>query len=169
MNRLVLGCGYLGLRVARLWKSQGDEVYAVTRCQNNAELMKQEGIIPLIADITEPKSVSRLPKTDTVLFSVGMDRKKYDSVHNVYVNGLKNVLSGISEVPSQFIYISSTGVYGNFDGAWIDENSPTAPQGKEVRLALPRKRFFETVVSQPNPVSLDLPASTARNACPPKH
>ncbi len=127
MNRLVLGCGYLGLRVARLWKSQGDEVYAVTRCQNNAELMKQEGIIPLIADITEPKSVSRLPKTDTVLFSVGMDRKKYDSVHNVYVNGLKNVLSGISEVPSQFIYISSTGVYGNFDGAWIDENSPTAP------------------------------------------
>ena len=127
MNRLVLGCGYLGLRVARLWKSQGDEVYAVTRCQNNAELMKQEGIIPLIADITEPKSVSRLPKTDTVLFSVGMDRKKYDSVHNVYVNGLKNVLSGISEVPSQLIYISSTGVYGNFDGAWIDENSPTAP------------------------------------------
>ena len=127
MNRLVLGCGYLGLRVARLWRSQGDVVYAVTRCQNNAELMKQEGIIPVIADITERNTVSRLPLADTILFSVGMDRKKYDSVHDVYVNGLKNVLSGISQVPSQLIYISSTGVYGNFDGGWIDENASTIP------------------------------------------
>ncbi|MDA7875238.1 NAD-dependent epimerase/dehydratase family protein, partial [bacterium] len=125
MNRLVLGCGYLGLRVARLWRSQGDSVYAVTRCQNNAQRMKQEGIIPVIADITEPDSVQGLPQADTILFAVGMDRKKYDSVHSVYVDGLKNVLSGISIVPSQLIYVSSTGVYGNFDGAWIDENSPT--------------------------------------------
>ncbi len=127
MNRLVLGCGYLGLRVARLWRSQGDSVYAVTRCQNNAQRMKQEGIIPVIADITEPDSVQGLPQADTILFAVGMDRKKYDSVHSVYVDGLKNVLSGISIVPSQLIYVSSTGVYGNFDGAWIDENSPTDP------------------------------------------
>ncbi|MDB4399709.1 SDR family oxidoreductase [bacterium] len=127
MNRLVLGCGYLGLRVARLWRSQGDSVYAVTRCQNNAQRMKQEGIIPVIADITEPDSVQGLPQADTILFAVGMDRKKYDSVHSVYVEGLKNVLSGISIVPSQLIYVSSTGVYGNFDGAWIDENSPTDP------------------------------------------
>jgi nucleoside-diphosphate-sugar epimerase len=127
VNRLVLGCGYLGLRVARLWRSQGDSVYAVTRCQNNAQRMKQEGIIPVIADITEPDSVQGLPQADTILFAVGMDRKKYDSVHSVYVDGLKNVLSGISIVPSQLIYVSSTGVYGNFDGAWIDENSPTDP------------------------------------------
>lgn len=102
-------------------------MYAVTRCQNNAQRMKQEGIIPVIADITEPDSVQGLPQADTILFAVGMDRKKYDSVHSVYVDGLKNVLSGISIVPSQLIYVSSTGVYGNFDGAWIDENSPTDP------------------------------------------
>ena len=127
MNRLVLGCGYLGLRVARLWKSKGDDVYAVTRSKINAEKFEKEGIIPVIADITESHTVKELPKAETILFSVGMDRKKYDSVHDVYVNGLKNVLSGIKAPPSQLIYVSSTGVYGNFDGAWIDENSPTNP------------------------------------------
>lgn len=127
MNRLVLGCGYLGLRVARLWKSKGDDVYAVTRSKINAEKFEKVGIIPVIADITESHTVKELPKADTILISVGMDRKKYDSVHDVYVNGLKNVLSGIKAPPSQLIYVSSTGVYGNFDGAWIDENSPTNP------------------------------------------
>ena len=127
MNRLVLGCGYLGWRVARLWRSQGDDVYAVTRSQNNAKHMKQEGIIPVIADITDPETVKALPQADTILFSVGMDRTKYDSIYDVYVNGLKNVLGGIAETPNQLIYISSTGVYGDFDGAWIDEASPTDP------------------------------------------
>lgn len=127
MNRLILGCGYLGLRVARSWKSEGNNVYAVTRSQSNAQRMKQEGIIPVIADITEPDSLKGLPQADTILFSVGMDRKKYDSVFSVYVDGLKNVLSAISMVPAQLIYVSSTGVYGNFDGAWIDEDSPTTP------------------------------------------
>ncbi len=127
MKRLILGCGYLGWRVARLWRAQGDDVYAVTRSQNNATLMKQEGIVPVIADITDPETVKALPQADTILFSVGMDRKKYDSIHDVYVNGLKSVLGGITETPSQFIYISSTGVYGDFDGAWIDEDSPAVP------------------------------------------
>ncbi len=127
MNRLVLGCGYLGWRVARLWRSQGDNVYAVTRSQNNAKRMKQEGIIPVIADITDPETVKALPQADTILFSVGMDRKKYDSIYDVYVNGLTSVLGGIAEAPDQLIYISSTGVYGDFDGAWIDEDSPANP------------------------------------------
>lgn len=142
MNRLILGCGYLGSRVARSWKSQGDSVYAVTRCQNNAQRMKQKGITPIIADITEPDSVKRLPQADTILFSVGMDREKYDSVFSVYVDGLKNVLAGISKAPAQLIYISSTGVYGNFDGAWIDENSPTTPAREGGKACLAAEKYL---------------------------
>jgi nucleoside-diphosphate-sugar epimerase len=137
-----LGCGYLGSRVARSWKSQGDSVYAVTRSQNNAQRMKQKGITPIIADITEPDSVKRLPQADTILFSVGMDREKYDSVFSVYVDGLKNVLSGISKAPAQLIYISSTGVYGNFDGAWIDENSPTTPAREGGKACLAAEKYL---------------------------
>ena len=144
MNRLVLGCGYLGSRVARSWLSDGDNVYAVTRCPDNARRMKQEGMIPVIADITEADSVKELPHADTILFSDGMDRKKYDSVHSVYVDGLKNVLSGISMAPSQLIYISSTGVYGNFDGAWIDENSPTDPAREGGKACLAAEKLLQS-------------------------
>jgi len=144
VNRLVFGCGYLGFRVARLWKSQGDDVYAVTRSLTNAKIMEKEGIIPVIADITKSDTVQGLPHADTILFSVGMDRKRYDSVHAVYVDGLKNVLSGISQAPSQFIYVSSTGVYGNFDGAWIDENSPTDPAREGGKACLAAENFLQT-------------------------
>jgi nucleoside-diphosphate-sugar epimerase len=140
VNRLVFGCGYLGSRVARSWLSDGDNVYAVTRCPDNARRMKQEGMIPVIADITEADSVKELPHADTILFSVGMDRKKYDSVHSVYVDGLKNVLSGIS----------------------------TARQEKAVKLALPLKNFFKAVGSRPNLPSSGLPEFTALNAFPQK-
>ena len=34
MRRLVVGCGYLGERVARIWRQAGDEVYATTRGPN---------------------------------------------------------------------------------------------------------------------------------------
>jgi uncharacterized protein YbjT (DUF2867 family) len=39
MAKLILGCGYLGRRVARLWLAAGEEVYAVTRSAERAELL----------------------------------------------------------------------------------------------------------------------------------
>jgi nucleoside-diphosphate-sugar epimerase len=43
----------------------------------------------------------------------------------VYLDGLQNVLSSESFTPRRIIYISSTSVYGQEDGSWIDETSPT--------------------------------------------
>ena len=85
---------------------------------------------PLALDITETATVEQLKaiEFDTVVVAVGMDRKRYDSVHNVYVGGLKNVLQNLSNNIGQLIYVSSTGVYGNFGGEWVDESSPTDPQ-----------------------------------------
>lgn len=64
---------------------------------------------------------------DTVVVAVGMDRSRYTSVHDVYVGGLKNVLQNLGNEVGQIIYISSTGVYGDFGGEWVSESSPTNP------------------------------------------
>lgn len=133
MNRLIIGCGYLGSRVAEIWKNQGDKVFLMTRNADRAVALKNQDFSPIQADITQPESLSTLgtlPPMDTILFAVGMDRSRYKTVHEVYVDGLQNVFNALrpAAFPEQFIYVSSTGVYGNADGNWLDEDSSTDPQ-----------------------------------------
>lgn len=132
MAKLVVGCGYLGRRVANLWNANqpdSEPVYALTRSDSTAEEFRAAGLKPIVGDITVPESLGAPPVVDTTLFAVGMDRSRYSDIRAVYVEGLQNVLQWLAPVNenSRLIYISSTGVYGNFDGDWIDESSPTNP------------------------------------------
>lgn len=132
MKRLIFGCGYLGLRVAKRWIESGDSVFAITRNPERAPELERLGLRPIVADITNSNSLSELPIVDTVLFAVGMDRSKYSDIRLVYVEGLKHAIDALSKSLSdetgQFIYVSSTGVYGDFGGDWVDENSATQPE-----------------------------------------
>jgi nucleoside-diphosphate-sugar epimerase len=127
MTKLIFGCGYLGSRVARRWQAQGEEVFVVTRSGQRAREFSAEGLRPIVADVLRPDSLTRLPKADTVLFAVGYDRSSGASIYDVYVAGLRDVLASLSDDTRRFIYISSTGVYGQSLGESVDETSPTEP------------------------------------------
>lgn len=127
MEKLIFGCGYLGLRVARAWRAAGDDVFCVTRKPERAESLREEGLRPIVADITRPKSLAGLPAAETVLFAVGHDRTAGLPIREVYVDGLRNVLRALPLGTGRLIYVSSTGVYGQTDGLWVDEDSPCEP------------------------------------------
>ena len=137
MAKLIFGCGYLGSRVARRWLDAGETVFAVTRTDNRAATFAEQGIRPIVADVTQADSLGSLPAADTVLFAVGFDRNAGPSMREVYVQGLRNVLSALPPATRRFIYISSTGVYGQTDGRWVDEDSDCHPtrEGGRVTLA----------------------------------
>ncbi len=114
--------------MARLWKVRGFEVTVVTRNQSNADRFDKLGYQACVADITQPDSLACVPNhADVVLFSVGFDRARYNDIRDVYVDGLQNVLSHLQLFSGQFVYISSTGVYGQCDGQWVDESTSTEP------------------------------------------
>ena len=130
---LVVGCGYLGKRVADQWVGDGHLVYAITRSPERATSFRKDGLRPIVADITQPDTMPTLPHVETILYAVGYDRQARPSMREVYVDGLANVLDRIPDIPGRIIYISSTGVYGQTDGAWVDEESkcePTREGGK---------------------------------------
>lgn len=143
MDRLVFGCGYLGRRVADTWHNAGDRVYAVTRCKQRAALLHDAGFLPLIADVTQPESLSDLPQVDTVLYAVGMDRSTEHSITDVYVGGLENVLEQLPPPRGRLVYISSTGVYGQNAGEWVDEDSPTEPDREGGKACLAAERMLQ--------------------------
>jgi nucleoside-diphosphate-sugar epimerase len=146
VKRLVIGCGFLGLPLALRWQNQGDSVFATTRNEQRSLEFSDIGLHPLILDTTDPVSLEQLQQQsfDTVVVAVGMDRSRYDSVHHVYVGGLENVLKNLSEDIGQLIYVSSTGVYGDFGGEWVDESSPTDPQRDGGKACLEAEQLLQS-------------------------
>lgn len=135
MAKLVVGCGYLGRRVAERWLAAGQTVYAVTRSTERAEEFRQSGLRPILADVTQPETLQRLPEVETLFFAVGYDRRSGKSRQEVYVAGLRNVLDELSSGTKRVIFASSTGVYGQTEGAEVDEDSPCRPT-RDAGLAL---------------------------------
>jgi nucleoside-diphosphate-sugar epimerase len=85
-----------------------------------------------------------LPIADCVLFAVGFDRTGNQSIHEVYANGVHNVLAALPADTKRFIYISTTGVYGPADGGWVDEVTPTDPRREGGRASLAAEQIIAT-------------------------
>lgn len=112
-------------------------VFALTR--NRAEELAAAGFRPIVGDVLDPESLKSLPKVDTVLYAIGLDRSAGRSMREVYVDGMKNVSAALPPV-KRFIHISSTSVYGQTDGEWVTEDSPTEPLDDNGRIVLEVER-----------------------------
>jgi nucleoside-diphosphate-sugar epimerase len=144
MKKLIFGCGYLGNRVADAWLAQGEQVLAVTRSSARAREFASRGIQPIVGDITETIDLRDADAVDTVLFAVGFDRRGRKDIREVYVGGLRNVLGDLPDSVTRFIYISSTGVYGQTDGEWVDEDSSCEPQRAGGRACLAAEELLQS-------------------------
>jgi len=126
---LIAGCGYVGLRVARLWTSLGTRVFAMTRSETNARRFEVEGMEPVIFDIGSTSEWPRLPSTDVILWSVGFDRRPGTHRNDAWIGGLQRLLAAVPRRPQpfRFVYTSSTGIYGDGDGQAVDELTSANP------------------------------------------
>ena len=63
MDTVVIGCGYLGMRVAKRLASEGHRVYGVRRQIAKTTEFDDAGVIPLQIDITVPDQLELIPQT----------------------------------------------------------------------------------------------------------
>ena len=148
MDALIFGCGYLGKRVARLWQAQGQSVWATTR--GRAAELRPLGIESIVCDLLTGAGLESLPHVAVVAYCVGFDRSPGATMRDVYVRGLENVLDRLPS-PNRFVYVSSTGVYGQSQGEEVDESAPTEPAEESGRVVLEaegvlRRRLPDAVV-----------------------
>jgi nucleoside-diphosphate-sugar epimerase len=127
MAKLIFGCGYVGRPVARLWREAGHAVFAVTRSKDRAAELASEGFQPLIGELLGEATIPLPQDITAVLFAVGYDRTSSAPIQDVYVNGLAQAIRSIPDSVERFIYISSTGVYGQVAGDEVDERSTCQP------------------------------------------
>ena len=136
MRILIVGCGYLGKRAALAWRELGHDVFAMTRTPEHGKLFQRDGIRPLIGDICEPESLKGLPNVDIVLQAVGFDRASGRGHDEVTIGGMQHVLDATSDRCSHFIHISSTSVYGQTAGEWVNEDADCEPAQANGQMTL---------------------------------
>ncbi len=149
-TRIIFGCGYLGYRVAKLWRAAGDHTIAFTRNDDPTAVMIEARVFTGQADVTKPESLAVLANLpalggsapESLLYSVGFDRKGEADIQDVYAGGLRNVLAASPPSVSRVIYISTTGVYGPHAGEWVDELTPPDPQRDGGRASLAAERVL---------------------------
>jgi len=132
---LIFGCGYLGRRVAERYRAEGHRVHAATRSHARAAEFRAAGLTPVLCDVTDPSSLENLPAAETVVHCVGLDRGSGQSMREVYVAGLANVLARLP-APRRLVYVSSTSVYGQRDGEEVDEAAATELGEESGRVVL---------------------------------
>jgi len=141
-STLIVGCGYLGGRVADALVATGRPVFALTRSRTDE--LTARGIRPTLGDVTDPGSLQKLPEVEWVVYAVGMDRAAGKSMREVYVGGLRNVLAGLPGSP-RITYVSSTGVYGQTAGEWVTEASATEPTEESGKVVLAAEQALREV------------------------
>ncbi|QDU64130.1 NAD dependent epimerase/dehydratase family protein [Planctomycetes bacterium Pan216] len=130
-SRLIIGMGFLGRPLAARWIEAGDRVFGTTRKRERVGELRSLGVEPVLWDVLQPIE-ERLPQVETVVFCVGFDRSQDRTIDEVYVDGLRRTLKCLPQ-PKRFLYVSSTGVYGDNQGEWVDETTPTNPSDRSAQ------------------------------------
>lgn len=133
MHVVILGCGYIGLEVARRLDANEHEVIGVRRSESRVRRIRDAGFTAVQADLTDPASIATLPGADWIVYTASVGRGGTQTARDIYVDGLTDTIETYAEkspVPDRLIYTSSTGVYGDHDGNWVDETTPPRPGGQ---------------------------------------
>ena len=136
MRVLIVGCGYAGLPLGLELIKQGHEVFGLRRSAAGEGELKAAGLHPLVADITRPEELARLPAPfDWVVNMVSSTKGGAEEYREVYLHGTRNLIDWLAPTAlKKFIYTSSTSVYGQTDGSVVKESSPTTPDSATSRL-----------------------------------
>ena len=126
---LIIGCGDIGNRLARVLADNGHEITGLKR-----HPPEDNGIINYVAaDITDAGTLTGLSEDfEQIFFIVSADGRNDKSYQAVYETGLDNVLAKFPAQP--WLFVSSTSVYGQSAGEWVDEDSPAQPDNPNSRL-----------------------------------
>ncbi len=139
MRILIVGCGYVGQQVAALLRGDGHEVDGWVATSESVPAVSETGANPIVADAADPAAwAGRNGPWDAIVFSVSTSGGGEEHYRRVHGEALRLALG--AAVGKPFIYTSSTSVYGQADGSWVDEESLAEPTVATSRVLLAAER-----------------------------
>ncbi|MDO8697828.1 MAG: SDR family oxidoreductase [Pseudomonas sp.] len=142
---LLAGCGDIGSRLARLMLSADWTVYGLRRDISRLPL----GVLPVAGDLHQAACPAAWPSAelDYLVYCVAASEGGEAGYRAAYVDGLRHVLGWLARAgqrPKRVLFVSSTSVYGQCEGEWVDETSATDPEGFSGRIMLEAEQLLLT-------------------------
>lgn len=122
MNKTLLsfGHGYSAKALARRLLPLGWTIYGTTRSEDNADALRAAGVSPLIFPGASVQQA--LDAASHILISAG-PTETGDPV----LGQVRDAIAGAVPNLDWVGYLSTTGVYGDHQGGWVDESTPLTP------------------------------------------
>ncbi|MBU0500706.1 MAG: NAD-dependent epimerase/dehydratase family protein [Gammaproteobacteria bacterium] len=130
---VIVGCGYVGIRVATRHSTRGDHVAGIVRSESGIDRLNAEGIEALRFDLDGPCPAELTDLADTLLYYFAPPPGEGDT--DPRVGRMINAFDRYGH-PARLVYVSTSGVYGDCQGHWIDEECPLNPQAHRSRRRL---------------------------------
>jgi nucleoside-diphosphate-sugar epimerase len=126
LRALIAGAGYVGDALARALVARGDEVVVLRR----SAASPPPGVRAFRADLTAPGALDALPPAELVFYTAAADERSDAAYRLAYAEGVARLIERLARAeapPRRLLFTSSTAVYGQSDGEWVDESSPAEP------------------------------------------
>ncbi|MDP2762428.1 MAG: SDR family oxidoreductase [Sideroxyarcus sp.] len=135
-NLLIVGCGDIARRVIPLLSGHF-HLYALVRDPARCASLRSMGVTPIVGDLDERRSLHRLPGlAQVVLHLAPPDGRGGEDGRT------RNLLATLAQgtLPNRLVYISTSGVYGDCAGAWVNETQPLRAQTRHALLRVSAER-----------------------------
>lgn len=125
---MIAGCGDVGIRLGLELSRAGWTVYGLRRQASNLPVP----ILPVRGDLAASEVPRGWPNgnLDYLVYAASASQHDEPGYRQAYVDGLRNSLDWLKQrgqKPRRLLFLSSTGVYAQNGGEWIDETSATEP------------------------------------------
>ena len=142
---LIAGCGDVGGRLASRLISQGWQVHGLRRSISALP----QGVLPVAGDLAQSQCPADWPEgpLDYLVYCAAANESTEAGYRAAYIEGLRHVLGWLREhgqMPRRVLFVSSTSVYGQQGGEWVDESSPVEPEGYSGRILLEAEQLLLT-------------------------
>ncbi|MHC6228073.1 SDR family oxidoreductase [Pseudomonas sp. X10] len=141
-SALIVGCGDVGGRLARQLLACNWQVSGLRRSVDQLPA----GVQPVAADLSDRRCPAAWPERapDYLVYCVAASQHDESGYQAAYVEGLRNVLKWLEakeQRPRRLLFVSSSSVYAQQEGEWIDETAATTPEGYSGRVMLEAERL----------------------------
>lgn len=121
---LIAGCGDLGSGLATELVAQGHVVTGIRRTKNDFP----NGVMGITGDLVE-MSDDTLPDADVVFLIMTPNGRNEEAYRAAYFDTAQVLIRRYKDIAKQpkVFFVSSTSVYGQSQGEWIDETTPAQP------------------------------------------
>lgn len=143
MNIAILGSGYVGKALAQLWSSMNYFVTCTTRSPKNIADLRGIAQKVLVLETAEEKDLQVLLENNQVIV-VTLAPDTIEDYKNTYLRTAQSIrhLAVQRSSPKTLLYTSSSAVYGDHQGKWVDEESALLADSEQGRILIETEKAY---------------------------